>query len=73
MNLNTKVIKLFLHNGRTFVPIRGDPRLQVLPYMSYPPRCQKHQFAAVIADRGSLVVWDDEPRHSLLKTAALLA
>jgi hypothetical protein len=33
--------------------------------VSYLPRCQKHQFAAFIADRGLLVVWDDEPRHLL--------
>ncbi|KAJ9651380.1 hypothetical protein H2201_009278, partial [Coniosporium apollinis] len=24
--------------------------------------CQKHQFAAFIADRGILIVWDDEPK-----------
>ncbi|WPH01751.1 Hypothetical protein R9X50_00460300 [Acrodontium crateriforme] len=66
MTVNTRVIKLFLHkNDRPYVPLRNGLRLQVLPDMSYLPRCQKHQFAAFIADRGILVVWDDEPRHLL--------
>lgn len=66
MTVNTRVIKLFLHNNdRPFVPLKGGLRLQVLPDMSYLPRCQKHHFAAFIADRGILVVWDDEPRHLL--------
>jgi len=66
MTVNTRVIKLFLHNNdKPFVPLRGGLRLQVLPNMSYLPRCQKHQFAAFIADRGILIVWDDEPRHLL--------
>ena len=66
MTVNTRVIKLFLHNNdKPFVPLKGGLRLQVLPDMSYLPRCQKHQFAAFIADRGILVVWDDEPRHLL--------
>ncbi|KXT09585.1 hypothetical protein AC579_8611 [Pseudocercospora musae] len=66
MTVNTRVIKLFLHNNeRPYVPLKNGLRLQVLPDMSYLPRCQKHQFAAFIADRGLLVVWDDEPRHLL--------
>ncbi|KAK5129505.1 hypothetical protein LTR08_003196 [Meristemomyces frigidus] len=66
MTVNTRVIKLFLHNNdKPYVPLRNGLRLQVLPNLSYLPRCQKHQFAAFIADRGILVVWDDEPRHLL--------
>lgn len=66
MSVNTKVIKLFLRNNRThFVPLSNGLRLQVLPDISYLPRCQKHHFAAFIADRGQLVVWDDNPRHIL--------
>ncbi|KJY01756.1 glycosyltransferase family 2 protein [Zymoseptoria brevis] len=66
MTVNTRVIKLFLHNNqRPYVPLKNGLRLQVLPNVSYLPRCQKHQFAAFIADRGLLVVWDDEPRHLL--------
>lgn len=66
MTVNTRVIKLFLHNNdRSYVPLKNGLRLQVLPDISYLPRCQKHQFAAFIADRGLLVVWDDEPRHLL--------
>ncbi|THX03796.1 hypothetical protein D6D13_07479 [Aureobasidium pullulans] len=69
MTVNTRVIKLFLHgNDRAFIPLKSGLRLQVLPDISYLPRCAKHQFAAFIADRGILVVWDDEPRH-LIKRA----
>ncbi|KAI5236437.1 hypothetical protein E4T43_08620 [Aureobasidium subglaciale] len=69
MTVNTRVIKLFLHgNDRSFIPLKSGLRLQVLPDMSYLPRCAKHQFAAFIADRGILVVWDDDPRH-LIKRA----
>ena len=66
MTVNTRVIKMFLwQNNRAYVPLQGGLRLQVLPSMDYLPRCQKHQFAAFIADQGVLVVWDDEPRHIL--------
>ena len=63
------MIKLFLHhNTQSYVPLREGLRLQVLPDISWLPRCQKHQFAAFIADRGVLIVWDDEPRHILERT-----
>ena len=66
ITVNTRVIKLFLNrNNRPYIPLKDGLRLQVLPDVSFLPRCQKHQFAAFIADRGLLVVWDDEPRHIL--------
>ncbi|KAK3112694.1 hypothetical protein LTR53_010749 [Teratosphaeriaceae sp. CCFEE 6253] len=66
MTVNTRVIKLFLHtNDKSYVPLKGGLRLQVLANISELARCQKHQFAAFIADRGILVVWDDEPKHLL--------
>ncbi|KAF2726281.1 hypothetical protein K431DRAFT_213796 [Polychaeton citri CBS 116435] len=72
MTVNTRVIKLFLHNNdKPFIPLKHGLRLQVLPDMSYLPRCQKHHFAAFIADRGLLVVWDDEPRHILDRAARI--
>ncbi len=74
MSVNTKVIKLFLRNNRThFVPLSNGLRLQVLPDISYLPRCQKHHFAAFIADRGQLVVWDDNPRHILARAEKIEA
>lgn len=74
MTVSTKVIKLFLMNTHThFVPLSNGLRLQVLPDISYLPRCQKHQFAAFIADRQSLVVWDDSPRHLLSRVAKIEA
>ncbi|GAB7358644.1 hypothetical protein MBLNU230_g3874t1 [Neophaeotheca triangularis] len=72
MTVNTRVIKLFLHNNdKPYVPLQNGLRLQVLPDMSYLPRCQKHHFAAFVADRGILVVWDDEPRHLLDRAAKI--
>ncbi|KAK4997645.1 hypothetical protein LTR66_002977 [Elasticomyces elasticus] len=68
MTVNTKVIKLFLRgNTDQYVPLGDGLRLQVLPSMAYLPGCQKHQSAAFIADRGILVVWDDEPHHLLAR------
>ncbi|KAI9698880.1 MAG: hypothetical protein M1820_007301 [Bogoriella megaspora] len=69
LTVSTRVIKLFLHhNTQAYVPLRDGLRLQVLPDISWLPRCQKHQFAAFIADRGVLIVWDDQPRHILERT-----
>lgn len=68
MTVNTRVIKILLHsNDMPYVEIQPGLRLQVLPDMSYLPRCQKHQFAAFIADRGILVVWEDEPKKLLAR------
>lgn len=36
------------------------------------PSCAKHQFAAFIADRGCLVVWDDDPRYVLDRASKLV-
>lgn len=36
------------------------------------PSCQKHQFAAFIADRGCLVIWDDDPRYVLDRASKLV-
>jgi hypothetical protein len=70
ITVNNRVIKLFLRNNPyPFVPMPHGRRLQVLPNMSFLPRCQIHQFGAFIADRGILVVWDDEPRHILDRAA----
>lgn len=66
MTINTRVIRILLHNNQMpFIEVQEGLRIQVLPDMSYLPRCQKHQFAAFIADRGILVVWDDDPKKIL--------
>jgi len=66
MTVNTRVIRIILHNNHLpFIEVKEGLRIQVLPDMSYLPRCQKHQFAAFIADRGVLVVWDDDPKKIL--------
>jgi len=54
-----------------YVEIEPGLRIQVLPDISYLPRCQKHQFAAFIADRGMLLVWDDEPKKIIGRTERL--
>jgi hypothetical protein len=72
MTVNTRVIKLFLSNiDRPYIPLMEGLRLQVLPDMSCLPRCQKHQFAAFIAVKGLLVVWDDEPQFLLPRAEKL--
>lgn len=64
MTVNTRVISILLaNNDGVSIPIRDDLRIQVLPDISYLSRCAKHQFAAFIADRGILVVWDDKPEN----------
>ena len=74
MTVNTRVIRILLHmNNMPYVEIQKDLRIQVLPDMSYLPRCQKHQFAAFIADRGILVVWDDQPKKVLERIQKLEA
>jgi hypothetical protein len=72
MTVNTRVIRILLHaNTMPFVEIQKGLRIQVLPDISYLPRCQKHQFAAFIADSGILVVWDDEPKKILARIEKL--
>ncbi len=72
MTIHTRVIGCFLAaNDRPYVPLKHGLRLQVLPNMASLPRCQKHQFAAFIADREVMVVWDDEPRHLLDRAAKI--
>lgn len=64
MTVNTRVIRMLLEdNNATSIPIRDDLRIQILPDISSLSRCAKHQFAAFIADRGILVVWDDQPEE----------
>jgi hypothetical protein len=72
MTVNTRVIKILLHtNEMPYVEIEPGLRVQVLPDMSYLPRCQKHQFAAFIADKGLLVVWEDQPKKLLTRAEIL--
>lgn len=72
LTVNTRIIRILLHaNNLPYVEIEPGLRIQVLPDISYLPRCQKHQFAAFIADRGILVVWDDEPRNIIGRTERL--
>lgn len=68
MTVNSRIIQLYLRmNPQHYVQLKNGLRVQVLPDMSYLPSSQRHQFAAFIADRGYLVVWDDDPRHLLAR------
>jgi membrane glycosyltransferase len=72
MTVNTRVIKILMQsNDQSSIPISEKLRLQVLPDISYLSRCAKHQFAAFIADRGILVVWDDQPEKLISRAQAL--
>ena len=66
MTLNTKVIKLFIRQSdMSYIPLKDNLRIQILPHIGYLPQCQKHHFAAFIQDSQVLVIWDDEPTHIL--------
>ena len=68
MTVNTRVIKVFLRDPNlAYVPLADGLRLQILPNITYLPSCQKHHFAAFIQDSAILVVWDDEPKHLLVR------
>ena len=68
MTVNTRVINILLQESHfSFMPIGDDLRLQILPDMSCLSRCAKHQFAAFIADRRLLVVWDDQPENLIAR------
>ncbi|GAB7340885.1 hypothetical protein MBLNU457_7239t1 [Dothideomycetes sp. NU457] len=72
ITVSTPLITMFLSkNTSNFVRLDNGLRLQVIPDMSYLPHCQKHHFAAFIADRGSLVVWDDLPNNLLSRVEML--
>ncbi|THZ76381.1 hypothetical protein D6C84_08822 [Aureobasidium pullulans] len=68
MTVSTRVISILLQESDcSFIPIGDDLRLQILPDMSCLSRCAKHQFAAFIADRRILVVWDDQPENLIAR------
>ncbi|KAI4717821.1 hypothetical protein E4T48_05997 [Aureobasidium sp. EXF-10727] len=72
MTVNTRVIKILVQdNNQSSIPIGDDLRIQVLPDISYLSRCAKHQFAAFIADRGILVVWDDKAENLIDRVAKI--
>ncbi|KAI9753365.1 MAG: ESCRT-III subunit protein snf7 [Chaenotheca gracillima] len=66
MTINTRVVKVIMaqHEG-DFVPLADGLRLQIVGSMQDLPACQKHHFAAFIADEKTLVVWDDDPNQIL--------
>ncbi|MCJ1244565.1 hypothetical protein MMC30_001763 [Trapelia coarctata] len=74
MTVNTRVIKVFLRSQElAYVPLADGLRLQILPNITYLPSCLKHHFAAFIQDSSILVVWDDEPKHLLVRAKKIEA
>jgi hypothetical protein len=72
MTVNTRLIRLLVQGSdQSSIPISEKLRLQVIPDMSYLSRCAKHQSAAFIADRGIMVVWDDQPENLISRAQAL--
>src|SRR6266480_4466305 len=72
MTVNTYVIQILLsNNSLPFIEIEDGLHIQVLPSMSYLPQCQKRQFAAFVADRGLLVVGDDDPEKIVGRVRSL--
>src|SRR5271170_183775 len=65
MTVHSRVIKTFLawSPDATDVPLMNGLRVQILPAISALPRARKHQFAAIVASDGLLIVWDDDPLH----------
>jgi hypothetical protein len=74
MTVNTRVMKILLQSAvMPYIEIKPGLRVQVLPDIPSLSRCQKHQFAAFIADPGVLVVWDDEPEQIIGRAERLEA
>ncbi|KAH7158193.1 glycosyl transferase family group 2-domain-containing protein [Dactylonectria estremocensis] len=62
MTVNSRIIKTFLRwsPDAVDVPLMNGLRVQILPTITDLPRARKPHFAALIADVGLLIVWDDE-------------
>jgi hypothetical protein len=73
MTINTTLIKILLRYNfdASFIEVQYGLRLQLLPDVSYLPRCQKHQFAAFISNPGLLVVWEDQPSRIINRVEKL--
>lgn len=72
LTINTPLMRMICsqEDGGSIVLADGL-RLQVLPSIFDLPSCQKHQFAAFLADTGTLVVWDDDPYHLVERAKSL--
>lgn len=72
MTVSTNLMKIICSTEKEAnVILARGLRVQVLPSIQALPRCQKHQFAAFIADEQMLVVWDDDPYHLIQRATDL--
>lgn len=61
-----KTFLLFVPNAYD-IPLKNGLHVQVLQNIEDLPKARKAQFAAVIATKGLLVVWDDDPSNLLIR------
>ena len=73
MTVNSRVIKTFLSwtPDAVDIPLMDGLRVQILPSIADLPRARKHQFAAIVASEGLLIVWDDNTGN-LIQRAKLI-
>lgn len=73
VTIDNNFVKIVMQNSHLgYVSLSNGLRIQVLPDLSFLPKCQKHQCAAFIADRKQLIVWDDDPRNVLARVSTIL-
>lgn len=62
ITVNSRVVRSYLswQPNSTDIPLADGLKIQILPSMDYLNRARKHQYAAVVAAEGLLVVWDDD-------------
>ena len=72
MTVSTNLMKLICSQEENATILLAEGlRVQVLSSFRDLPRCQKHQFAAFLADSQMLVVWDDDPYHLIERASSL--
>jgi len=54
------------------IPLGNGLRVQILPSFEFLPRARKHQYAAVCAAEGLLVVWDDDANNIILRASDII-
>lgn len=75
MTVSSGVIEPFLtwSADTTDVPLLNGLRIQILPTFDDLCHAKRHQYAAFIASKALLVVWDDEPTHLLQRAKTIEA
>ncbi|KAF2157309.1 hypothetical protein K461DRAFT_218615 [Myriangium duriaei CBS 260.36] len=74
ITVNSRVVRSYLtwQPNSTDIPLADGLRVQILPNMEYLARARKHQYAAVIASEGLLVVWDDDCNNIVTRAGHII-